>query len=141
MAFTYPNGYIGISCVNFSKRFLNNLLRNTVDVVGTDKLLFGSDAAPWPYMIPLAVNNVKNLDFLSEKEKNMILEENAKRLIPAPGASKKRVRALAIYDGYVRSCAQIKVKILSKDNNSNKCGSNDPSVLNGQIYSSPRVGK
>lgn len=83
MAFTYPNVYIEISCANFGKQ-LYNLLRNAMDMAGTDKLLFGSDAASRPYMIPYAVNNVKNLDFLSKKEKNMILEENAGRLIPAP---------------------------------------------------------
>jgi len=56
-------------------------LRNAVDAVGVGKLLFGSDAVPWPYVIPLAVNNVKNVDFLSKKEKNLILEENARNLI------------------------------------------------------------
>lgn len=80
MAFTYPHVYIEISCVDFSRQ-LYNLLRNAVDAVGAGKLLFGSDAVPWPYVIPLAVSNVKNVDFLSKKEKNLILEENARNLI------------------------------------------------------------
>jgi len=56
-----------------------NQLAKKIKSHGVDKILFGTDS-PWSDQKE-QINYIKSLPLLTEKEKNMVLEENAKRLL------------------------------------------------------------
>jgi predicted TIM-barrel fold metal-dependent hydrolase len=57
------------------------MLKEAVDTVGSDRILFGSDQMVWPQMITPAVESIRNAVFLSDRDKRNILGENARRLL------------------------------------------------------------
>jgi uncharacterized protein len=57
------------------------MLREAVDTVGSDRILFGSDQMVWPQMIGPAVSSIRNAPYLSETDKRNILWGNAARLL------------------------------------------------------------
>ena len=97
VAYSNPNIWVDITFLNYIEKFMKrkglaeNTVRQLVDLVGADRLLWGSEG---PYMfLPLFCVHgseeyagsmdflVKRFDFLSEREKSDILGGNAKRLL------------------------------------------------------------
>ena len=97
VAYSNPNVWVDITALDIMERSMKrpglaeNTVRELVDLVGADRLLWGSEG---PYMLlPLFGQHgpenyaksmnflVKRFDFLSEKDKADILGENAKRLL------------------------------------------------------------
>ena len=59
----------------------HRLLRQVVETVGPDKVLFGSDQMRRPDKIPIAVCAIQEASFLGEEDKAKILGGNARRLL------------------------------------------------------------
>jgi uncharacterized protein len=63
------------------KELFNGMLREAVESVGSDRILFGSDHMVWPQMITPAIESIRDAPFLSDQDKRNILRENARRLL------------------------------------------------------------
>jgi hypothetical protein len=81
LAVQYPNIYLDISNLTYMmpKRLEEFLLR-AKELIGTDKILFGSDGFA-PEMIEMTVNHFENIDYLSKNEIDKIMGLNAKHLL------------------------------------------------------------
>ena len=83
MLWTYENVYLDTATVNWmvGKELFNRMLREAVESVGSDRILFGSDQMVWPQMITPAIESIRDAPFLSDQDKPNILRENARRLL------------------------------------------------------------
>ncbi len=83
MLYAYPNVYLDTAVVNWilGKAVFDRILKEAVETVGSDRILFGSDQMAWPQMITPAIEAIKTADYLSENDKRRILSENAKQLL------------------------------------------------------------
>ncbi|MFX0177874.1 MAG: amidohydrolase family protein [Candidatus Hodarchaeota archaeon] len=81
LATQYYNVYLDISNLTFMAPYkLNDLLLQAKDVIGTHKILFGTDAFV-PEIIEIAVNYFDTVDYLSEEDIDKILGLNAAKLL------------------------------------------------------------
>jgi predicted TIM-barrel fold metal-dependent hydrolase len=81
LATQYPNIYLDISNLPYMAPVrLRNLLLIAKDIIGTHKILFGTDGFV-PEMIEVALRQFERIDYLTEKEKANILGLNAKKLL------------------------------------------------------------
>jgi predicted TIM-barrel fold metal-dependent hydrolase len=83
MLYAYPNVYLDTAVVNWilGQSVFDRMLKEAVQTVGSDRILFGSDQMAWPQMITPAVEAIKKADYLTENDKRRILSENAKELL------------------------------------------------------------
>ncbi len=83
MLYAHTNVYMDVAVVNWclGRAGFHRLLRQVVETVGSDKILFGSDQMNMPQMIPVAVSAIKEAPFLNEEDKCKILGDNARRLL------------------------------------------------------------
>ena len=83
MLWAYENVYLDTATVNWmvGKELFNRMLREAVESVGSDRILFGSDQMVWPQMITPAIESIRSASFLSDQDKRNILGENARRLL------------------------------------------------------------
>jgi predicted TIM-barrel fold metal-dependent hydrolase len=83
MLYAHSNVYMDVSCVNWilGRAGVHRLLRQVVETVGPDKILFGTDQMGMPAKIPIAVSAIREATFLSEEDKRKILGDNARRLL------------------------------------------------------------
>jgi len=81
LATQYPNIYLDISNLTYMAPLkLRDLLLMAKDIIGTHKILFGTDGFV-PEMIEMATHQFERVDYLTEKEKANILGLNAKKLL------------------------------------------------------------
>ncbi|MFX1312558.1 MAG: amidohydrolase family protein, partial [Promethearchaeota archaeon] len=81
LAAQYPNIYLDISNLAYMMPSrLNKLLIRANEIIGVNKILFGSDGNT-PEMIEIAVNYFNDVDFLTEEEIKKILGLNAIKLL------------------------------------------------------------
>lgn len=83
MLLAHSNVYMDVATVNWciNRAGFHRLLRQVVDMAGTDKILFGSDQMNVPQMIPVGVSAIQEASFLSEEDKRKILGDNARKLL------------------------------------------------------------
>ncbi len=83
MLLTHSNVYLDVACVNWylGRAGFHRLLKQAIDLVGPDKILYGSDQMDMPEMMPSGVNAILEAPFLSDDEKRKILSENAHKLL------------------------------------------------------------
>ena len=83
MLYAYPNVYLDTAVVNWilGESVFNRMLKEAVDTVGSDRILFGSDQMVWPSMITPAVQAIVKADYLSVDDKKRILGGNAANLL------------------------------------------------------------
>ncbi|MFL6276550.1 MAG: amidohydrolase family protein [Blastocatellia bacterium] len=83
MLYAYPNVYLDTAVVNWilGPSVFNRMLKEAVETVGSDRILFGSDQMVWPQMITPAVQAIKRADYLTAEDKRRILWENAASLL------------------------------------------------------------
>ncbi len=83
MLYAYPNVYLDTAVVNWilGPSLFNRMLKEAVDTVGSDRILFGSDQMVWPQMITPAVQAIVKADYLSMEDKRRILWGNAASLL------------------------------------------------------------
>ena len=81
LATQYPNIYLDISNMAYMMpKRLEGLLLQAKEIIGTRKILFGSDGS-LPEMIEIAVNYFNNADFLTKEDIDNILGLNAQKLL------------------------------------------------------------
>jgi uncharacterized protein len=83
MLYAYPNVYLDTAVVNWilGPSVFNRMLKEAVDTVGSDRILFGSDQMVWPQMITPAVQAIVKADYLNAEDKRRILWGNAAELM------------------------------------------------------------
>jgi predicted TIM-barrel fold metal-dependent hydrolase len=83
MLYAYPNVFMDVAVTDWilGKEVFERMLRETIDTVGSDRILFGSDQMAWPQMITPAVEAVRDARFLTESDKRRILWQNATTLL------------------------------------------------------------
>ena len=83
MLYAHTNVYADLGVVNWilGRKGFHRLLRQVVEVVGPDKILFGSDWMGTPTRMAVALSAVQEADFLSEEDKAKILGGNARKLL------------------------------------------------------------
>ncbi|HUE82339.1 MAG TPA: amidohydrolase family protein [Pyrinomonadaceae bacterium] len=86
MLYAYPNVYLDTAVVNWilGPSVFNRMLKEAVETVGSDRILFGSDQMVWPQMITPAVQAITRADYLTAGDKRRILWENAASLLKVP---------------------------------------------------------
>ena len=81
LAVQYTNVYLDVSNLTYMMPSrLREFLIHARELIGLDKILFGSDGFV-PEMIEVSANYFKEVDFLSPDEINKILGENAKKVL------------------------------------------------------------
>lgn len=81
LATQYPNIYLDISNLTYMAPYkLKELLLTAKDIIGTHKILFGTDGFI-PEMIEVATNHFESIDYLTQNDKNKILGMNAMKLL------------------------------------------------------------
>jgi hypothetical protein len=81
LAVQYPNIYLDLSNMTYMMPYrLKELLLRAKDVIGTGKILFGTDGFI-PEMIEIALKFFKNCDFLSRDDIENILGKNAAKIL------------------------------------------------------------
>jgi uncharacterized protein len=83
MLLSHSKVYLDIGVVNWylGRAGFHRLLKQVIDLVGPDKILYGSDQMNVPQMMPSGVSAILEAPFLSEEEKRKILGENARQLL------------------------------------------------------------
>jgi hypothetical protein len=83
MLYAYPNVHLDTAVANWilGRQVFDRMLREAVDTVGSDRILFGSDQMVWPQMIGPAVSSITRAPYLTEADKRNILWGNAARLL------------------------------------------------------------
>jgi len=77
----YPNLYLDISNLTYMAPYkLKNLLLEAKDIIGTHKILFGTDGFI-PEMIEIAINFFNDVNYLSKEDLDKILGLNAAKLL------------------------------------------------------------
>jgi predicted TIM-barrel fold metal-dependent hydrolase len=89
LLYAYPTVHAAVGVVNWilGPATFQRMLREAVDCLGSDRILFSSDQMGWPQMITPAVKAITSADFLSEADKTNILWNNAARLYPLPAGT------------------------------------------------------
>ncbi len=83
MLYAHSNVTMDVAYVDWilGRAGFHRLLKQVVETVGSDKIMFGSDQMNAPQMIPVAVSAIREASFLSEEDKRKILGDNARRLL------------------------------------------------------------
>jgi predicted TIM-barrel fold metal-dependent hydrolase len=91
MLYAYPNVLVDVAVVDWilGKAVFERMLREAIDTVGSDRILFGSDQMVWPQMITPAVASIRDSKLLSEADKRSILWNNAAALFGIPSTQSR----------------------------------------------------
>jgi predicted TIM-barrel fold metal-dependent hydrolase len=83
MLLAHSNVYMDVATVNWciGRAGFHRLLRQVVETVGVNKILFGSDQMEFPQMIPVGMSAIQEASFLSEEDKRKMLGDNARKLL------------------------------------------------------------
>lgn len=81
----FPNVYADIGFLpewsNYMRASLKEFLKKAVEYGFTDRIMFGSDEMRWPSAIDIGIKYIKNADFLTQKQKEDILYNNAAKFL------------------------------------------------------------
>lgn len=83
LAFAYPNVYLDVATSDWllGRDTFDRMLRETVAMIGSDRVLFGSDQMVWPQQIPVAVRTLREARYLTAADRENIFWRNAERLL------------------------------------------------------------
>jgi uncharacterized protein len=85
MFYMFPNVYADIGFLpvwsNYMRASLRQFLLKAIDYGFIDRIMFGSDAMRWPSAVDIGINYIKSATFLTEKQKQDILYNNAARFL------------------------------------------------------------
>ncbi len=81
----YPQLYTDVAVMLWvepnTQRYIKEFLRNIKEAGYLDRVMFGSDQMIWPYAIEKSIQFLNSLTFLSKKDKEDILYNNAARFL------------------------------------------------------------
>lgn len=85
----FPDVYVDIGALTWynghTRESVKEFLIKACKYGYTDRIMFGSDEMVWPGSIGLSVDFIKNADFLTDKQKNDILYNNAAKFLRLSG--------------------------------------------------------
>ncbi|MEI6417815.1 MAG: amidohydrolase family protein [Sphingomonadales bacterium] len=87
MMFAHPQLYVDIGVLDYAYREqdFHAYLKRLIDAGMEERIMFGSDNMVWPDAIAVAIQRVKQVPFLSERQKRLIFHDNAARFLRIPG--------------------------------------------------------
>jgi len=84
----YPQLYIDLAVMLWvepnTQRYIKQFLMNVKEAGYLDRVMFGSDQMVWPYAIDKSIRFLNSLTFLTKKDKEDILYNNAARFLALP---------------------------------------------------------
>lgn len=87
MLYAHPQLYVDVGILDYAypEREFYAYLKRLVDAGLESRIMFGSDNMVWPDAIPIAVERIRKAPFLNERQKRLILHDNAARFLRIPG--------------------------------------------------------
>lgn len=87
MLFAHPQLYVDIAVLDWAypdrQRYPD--LRRLIDGGMARRIMFGSDDMVWPEAIGSAIERIRKAPFLTERQKRLILHDNAARFLRIDG--------------------------------------------------------
>ena len=95
LLYAHPQVYIDIAVINWvlPRKEFHQYLRRIVEAGYGDRIMYGSDEMQWPQSIQVSVENILSADFLTRKEKEDILYNNAARFLKLSSEEMKKDKA------------------------------------------------
>lgn len=87
MLFAHPQLYVDIAVLDYAytEADFYAYLKRLIDAGMEERIMFGSDNMVWPDAIAIAVERVRQAPFLNERQKRLILHDNAARFLRIAG--------------------------------------------------------
>jgi hypothetical protein len=87
MLYAHPQLYVDIGILDYAypEKDFYAYLRRLIDAGFEQRIMFGSDNMVWPDSIPIAIERIEKAPFLSERQKRLILHDNAARFLRIAG--------------------------------------------------------
>lgn len=87
MLFAHPQLYVDIGVLDWAYREqdFHAYLKRLIDAGFEERIMFGSDNMVWPDTIGIAIGRIRATPFLSERQKKLILHDNAARFLRIEG--------------------------------------------------------
>lgn len=80
---SFPDVHVDVAGINANlpRAEFHAYLRRLVDAGFTRNIMYGSDQAVWPAIIPYSIEGIESADFLSPEQKRAVLCDNAARFL------------------------------------------------------------
>jgi hypothetical protein len=87
MLFAHPQLYVDIGILDYAYPEVDfyAYLKRLIDAGMEERIMFGSDNMVWPDAIGVAIERVRRAPFLSDRQKRLILHDNAARFLRTDG--------------------------------------------------------
>ncbi len=87
MMFAHPQLYVDIAVLDhaYTERAFRDYLKRLIDAGMEERIMFGSDNMVWPDTIGLAIERIRRAPYLTERQKRLILHDNAARFLRIEG--------------------------------------------------------
>ena len=87
MMFAHPQIYVDIAVLDYAYPDADfySYLKRLIDAGMEERIMFGSDNMIWPDAIAVAVERVRRAPFLDDRQKRLILHDNAARFLRIKG--------------------------------------------------------
>lgn len=83
MLFAHPQLYVDVGIIDwaYSEKDFYAYLKRLIDAGFERRIMFGSDNMVWPDAIGVAIERIRKAPFLDERQKQLILHDNAARFL------------------------------------------------------------
>lgn len=87
MMYAHPQLYVDVGILDYAytEASFYSYLKRLIDAGMEERIMFGSDNMVWPDAIGVAIERIKRAPFLSERQKRLILHDNAARFLRIEG--------------------------------------------------------
>ena len=87
MMFAHPQLYVDVAILDWAypEKDFYSYLQRLVDAGFEKRIMFGSDNMVWPGSIGVAIERIRKAPFLTERQKKLILHDNAARFLRIDG--------------------------------------------------------
>lgn len=87
MLYAHPQLYVDVGVLDYAypETEFYAYLKRLVDAGFESRIMFGSDNMVWPDSIAIAIQRIRKAPFLTERQKRMILHDNAARFLRIEG--------------------------------------------------------
>ncbi len=87
MLFAHPQLYVDVAVLDYAypEADFYAYLKRLIDAGMEERIMFGSDNMVWPDAIAVAIERIRHAPFLNERQKRLILHDNAARFLRIEG--------------------------------------------------------
>lgn len=87
MLFAHPQLYVDVAILDYAypEADFHAYLKRLIDAGMEERIMFGSDNMVWPDAIAVAIERIRRAPFLNERQKRLILHDNAARFLRIKG--------------------------------------------------------